>query len=108
GIEDAVRNLLPPVPQGTNQYPSITVLAYEDIPYAPIAAPTFMDTALDYLGESWRTIGMIAVGLVSLVMLRGMIRGAAPDPVPAAEAVDGPRLAVTEEEEEEPAVESTL
>ena len=109
GIEDAVRNLLPPVPQGTNQYPSITVLTYEDIPSAPIAAPTLTDTVLEYLGESWRTLGMIAVGLVSLVMLRGMIRGAAPAPAPTAEAVDGPRLAVTEEEEEEEqAVESTL
>jgi len=108
-IEDAVRNLIPPVPKGTNQYPFITVASYEDIPAAPIAAPTLTDTLLDYLGENWRTLGMIAVGLVSLVMLRGVIRGAAPAPVPAAEAVDGPRLAVTEEEEEEePVVESTL
>ena len=61
--------VLPPPPLGTNQYPHITVASYEDIPAAPIAAPTFATTAMDYLGESWRTIGMIAVGLVSLVML---------------------------------------
>jgi flagellar M-ring protein FliF len=111
GIEDGVRNLLPPVPQGTNQYPYVSVLTYEDIPSTPIAAPTFTASVIDYLGESWRTIGMIAVGLVSLVMLRGMIRGAAPAPGPARadEAAEGPRLAVTEEDEEdEPAVESTL
>ncbi|MCE9524998.1 MAG: hypothetical protein K8R36_02975 [Planctomycetales bacterium] len=108
-IEDTVRNLLPPVSQGTNQYPHITVSSYEDIPAAPIAAPTFATTAMDYLGESWRTIGMIAVGLVSLVMLRSMVRGAAPAPAPAAAAVEAPRLAaVEEEEEEEPQVETVL
>lgn len=108
-IEDTVRNLLPPVAQGTNQYPQITVASYEDIPAAPIAPPTFAVTAMDYLAESWRTIGMIAVGLVSLVMLRGMIRGAAPAPSPATEEVNTPRIAaVEEEEEEEPAVETVL
>lgn len=108
-IEDTVRNLLPSAAQGTNQYPQITVASYEDIPSTPIAAPSFAVTAMEYLGESWRTIGMIAVGLVSLVMLRGMIRGAAPAPVPAAEAVEAPRIAVVEEEEtEEPEVEHVL
>ena len=64
---------------------------------------------MDYLGENWRTMGMIAVGLVSLVMLRGMIRGAASAPAPAAEAVNTPRIAaMEEEEEEEPAVETVL
>lgn len=52
---------------------------------------------------------MIAVGLVSLVMLRSMVRGAAPAPAPSAEAVEAPRLAaIDEEEEEEPQVETVL
>ena len=107
-VEEAVRNLIPAVQQGTNQYPHITVASYEDMPAAPIVPPTFMATAMDYLGESWRSIGMIAVGLVSLVMLRGMIRGAAPAPASAAETVETPRIAAVEEEEEEPPVESVL
>ena len=108
-IEETVRQLLPPPPVGTNQYHHITVASYEDIPPAPIAAPTFATTAMDYLGESWRTLGMIAVGLVSLVMLRGMIRGAASAPAPVPAAIEAPRLAeVDEEEEEEPEVETVL
>ena len=52
---------------------------------------------------------MIAVGLVSLVMLRGMIRRAAPAPAPAAEAAEMPRIAEEpEEEEEQPEVEKVL
>ncbi len=102
--------MIPPALQGTNQYPQITVASYEDIPATPIVPPTFAAQAMDYLGESWRTLGMIAVGLVSLVMLRGMIRGGAPAPAPAPEAVEAPRLAVheEEEEEEEPEVETVL
>jgi flagellar M-ring protein FliF len=108
-VEDIVRQLLPPAVVGTNQYPQITVASYVEIPSTPIAAPTFAAQALDFLGESWRTIGMIAVGLVSLVMLRGMIRSAAPVPTSGAERAESPRLAVhEEEEEEEPPVESVL
>lgn len=108
-VEETVRNLLPSVLQGTNQYPHITVASYEDIPAAPIVPPTFMAQAMDYLGENWRTLGMIAVGLISLVMLRGMIRSAAPGPVPAAETVESPRIAADEDEEdEEPQVASVL
>ncbi|MBC7856616.1 MAG: hypothetical protein IAF94_24570 [Pirellulaceae bacterium] len=107
-VEDAVRNLLPAVQQGTNQYPQITAASYEDMPGTPIVPPTFMVTAMDYLGESWRSIGMIAVGLVSLVMLRGMIRSGAPVPAPAAETVETPRIAEEEEEEEEPQVAHVL
>jgi flagellar M-ring protein FliF len=106
-IEETVRNLIPPVLLGTNQYPQITVASYEDIPTIPIAAPTLLVQATDYLKESWRTIGMIAVGLVSLVMLRGMVRGAIAPPAPASDAVQAPRLAEIEDEEE-PAVETVL
>lgn len=106
-IEETVRNLIPPVLLGTNQYPQITVASYEDIPTAPIVAPTLLAQATDYLQESWRTIGMIAVGLVSLLMLRGMVRGAVASPAPVSDAVQAPRLAEVEDEEE-PAVETVL
>lgn len=100
-IEDVVRQLLPPVTQGTNQYPHISVATYEEDPPSPIAEPTFAAHVTGYLAESWRTIGMIVVGLVSLVMLRGMVRAASAPPTPAAAQVEAPRVSEEDDEEEE-------
>ena len=107
-IEETVRNLLPSVVQGTNQYPHITVAEYEDIPTPPIVPPTFAAQVTSWLVESWRTIGMIVVALASLIMLRSMVRATNTQPVPApVAAVEAPRL-VEEEEHEEEEVETVL
>ncbi|WP_425618298.1 hypothetical protein NA78x_002002 [Anatilimnocola sp. NA78] len=76
-IEETVRNLLPPVAQGTNPYPHITVSTFTDLAGAPIVAPSVADNALGWLSDNWRTVAMLGVGLMSLMMMRGMLNSKA-------------------------------
>ena len=98
-IKETVRNLLPPVAQGTNPYPHIVVSTYTDLPGATIAPPSLAATSGTWLAENWQTLAMIGVGLMALLMLRSMIRSPAVLPRPAASHAEphtGPRLAVME------------
>jgi len=106
-IEDKVRNLLPDVPQGTNPYPHIVVNTYTDLPTDAPPPPSLADTAGTWLAANWQTIALIGVGLMSLVMLRSMVRTppAAPSPAQTAGGDAGhPRLSIHEPpaDEEEP------
>lgn len=103
-IKETVRNLLPPVNQGTNPYPHIVVSTYTDLPVTPAIAPTVASQATTWLAENWQTVAVVGIGLMSLLMLRSMIRSPALPASPersTAEAVPehaGPRLAHTEPE----------
>jgi flagellar M-ring protein FliF len=104
-IKETVRNLLPPVAQGTNPYPHIVVSTYTDLPGSPVAEPSLAATSGTWLAENWRTLALIGVGLISLLMLRSMIRSPAAQPRPATPSAEqhvGPRLAVMESEAAEP------
>ena len=76
-IEETVRNLLPPVAQGTNPYPHISVSTFTDLASAPIIPPAFADTALAWLNDNWRTLGMIGAGLLCFLMMRSMLNSTA-------------------------------
>ena len=102
-IKETVRNLLPPVAQGTNPYPHIVVSTYTDLPGPAVVAPSLAATSGTWLAENWQMLAVVGVGLGSLLMLRGMIRSPAALPRPAAahaEAHSGPRLAAVESEPE--------
>lgn len=73
-IEDTVANLLPPLPPGKNVYPLVKVSTYVDVPASPPATIPLMTTVTDWLSGNWRTVGMFAVGLAGLLMLRGMLK----------------------------------
>jgi flagellar M-ring protein FliF len=108
-IKETVRNLLPPVVEGTNPYPHITVSTYTDLPTTAPTPPSLASQAQAWLADNWRTLGMILLGCFCLLMVRSMVRSTAgsPAPAPAASAAArGPRLAPPpdEEEEVEPAV----
>jgi flagellar M-ring protein FliF len=110
-IQETVRNLLPPVVEGTDPYPHITVSTYTDLPTLSPAPPTLAAQAQTWLADNWRTLGMVVLGCFCLLMVRSMVRSTAglPAPAPAAAAAahsHGPRLAThdTDEEELEPAV----
>jgi flagellar M-ring protein FliF len=76
-IEETVRNLLPPVAQGTNPYPHITVSTFTDLAAAPTTPPSLADNATVWLVDNWRTVAMIVVGLMSLMMMRSMLNSKA-------------------------------
>jgi flagellar M-ring protein FliF len=112
-IQERVRVLLPKREDGTNPWPHIVVNTYTDLPTSPAAAPSLAKTATSWLADNWQTLALVGLGLMSLLMLRGMVRstaGAAPAS-PAAATASGesssPRLTVheppAEEDELEPA-----
>ena len=83
-IQERIRNLLPDVDQGTNPYPHIVVETYTDLPVSPPAPPSYATMAGDWLAANWQTAGLVGLGLMSLLMLRSMVRSSA---MPAATAV---------------------
>jgi flagellar M-ring protein FliF len=108
-VQETVRNLLPPVIEGTNPYPHITVSTYTDLAAQPPAAPTLAAEAGGWLADNWRTVAVVGLGCLSLLMLRGMVRSSvgSPSPAPSASAAAAPRQAATTpepaEDEPEPA-----
>jgi flagellar M-ring protein FliF len=107
-IQETVRNLLPDFDKGTNPYPHVVVETYTDLPRAAPQPPTLADTATTWLADNWQTLAVVGVGLLSLIMLRSMVRSpvlAGPAPAAAGGSAAQPRLAVMEhavEEEPEP------
>ena len=87
-IEERIRNLLPDLDQGTNPYPHIVVQSYTDLPIAAPTPPSFATIAGDWLASNWQTVGLVILGLVSLLMLRSMVRSPAV-PAPTAAAAHG-------------------
>jgi flagellar M-ring protein FliF len=105
-IKETVRNLLPPVEQGTNPYPNVVVSTYTDLPGPAVVPPGLVATSLTWLSDNWRMVAMIALGIGSLLMLRSMVRSPAGLPRPsAAQAAEptGPRLAAIDADAESPA-----
>ncbi len=101
-IEETVRNLLPPVAQGTNPYPHISVSTFTDLAATPITPPAFADNATAWLGENWRTLAMIGAGLFCFLMMRSMLNSTATAGIAASVAeasnhsASGPSLAVAD------------
>ncbi len=103
-IEEQVARLLPSLPAGEDQYPLVVVKTYQDLPAPAIEEPSTTNKALIWFAAHWQTVGMTLVGLVSLIVLRGMIRSAAtrmPQEEPA-RLVATPEIADETESEETP------
>jgi flagellar M-ring protein FliF len=81
-IETAVVTLLPiPAVKTSDSYPQVTVSTFYQVPQPALPEVTASDNALAWMGQYWSTLGMILLALVSLIMLRGMVKT-----VPAAAA----------------------
>jgi flagellar M-ring protein FliF len=81
-IETAVLTLLPvPAVKTSDFYPQVTVSTFYQVLQPALPQATASDDALAWLGQYWSTLGMILLALVSLFMLRGMVKT-----VPAAAA----------------------
>ena len=56
--------------------PLVTVTTFPDLPTEVIAEPGFGERAFSWAGNNWSTIGMAGLALLSLVVLRSMVRSA--------------------------------
>lgn len=104
-IKDIVSAVIPQFDLTSDTRPLITVKTFQQVPMGEIAEPAMTQLAAGWLAENWSTAGMIGLGLVSLMMLRSMVRSgpgpaALPDlPLPPPEP-EQPAVASTEETEE--------
>ncbi|MBW3601058.1 MAG: hypothetical protein KY475_27795 [Planctomycetes bacterium] len=105
-VEQAVVALLLEQEAGDDPYDAVVVTAYQDLTVAAPAPPSLASQTTTWLGGNWQAIGLGLLGLVSLLMLRGVARGGgAPrddgDPARELEAAEEAARIAQEEEEEE-------
>jgi flagellar M-ring protein FliF len=78
-IRSCVANLLPRPATATDlthfdPTKLVTVTPFQDIKPVEIPPVAFRDNLLNWLGQYWSTLGLIGLGMVSLAMLRSMVR----------------------------------
>lgn len=80
-IRKHVAGLLPPVEGTTDTSELVTITTFQDIKPGEIPVPPMGQKVIVWLGQYWSTLGIGGLALVSLFMLRSMVRG-----VPAPES----------------------
>jgi flagellar biosynthesis/type III secretory pathway M-ring protein FliF/YscJ len=73
-IQKHVATLLPLPESATKAAELVTVTTFQPIPTQEPPPPDFNQNLLTWLRQSWTTLGMIALALVSLLVLRSMVR----------------------------------
>lgn len=80
-IQNSIAPLIPQVDPTADPRPLVTVTPFHHLPAAAIPVPATSEIALGWLAANWSTVGMTGLALLSLVMLRSMVRAA---PAPSA------------------------
>jgi flagellar M-ring protein FliF len=73
-IENAVAALLPEPEPGEDQFPRIRVTPYTQTPPPVPPAPSITDTASSWFSANWETLGLFAMTVAGVLLLRGMVR----------------------------------
>lgn len=77
-IETNVTNALASIPVGIrggeDAKPLITVVSYDDLPVEPLPMPSTAQTAFAWLYDSWSTLALLAVLLISLGMMFSWVK----------------------------------
>jgi flagellar M-ring protein FliF len=71
-IAEEIAAMLPV--HGKDPVKQVTVKSFTDPPKIEVAEPGFGENAAAWFGQYWSTLGMTMLGLVSLLMLRSMVR----------------------------------
>jgi hypothetical protein len=83
-VKNAVVALLPVIGPGEDPFPQVTVTSFQHITTAPPPVPGIEDHAMVWVGQYWSTLGMGGLAVVSLLLLRSVVRSApAPNQSPA-------------------------
>jgi flagellar M-ring protein FliF len=67
-----------PVSSPTEPLKPVTIVAFDDFPPPDVEAPSVATGVLAWLGNYWSTLGMVCLGVFSLLMLRSTIKAGAP------------------------------
>ena len=73
-IQRHVAQLLPSIESAAKATELVTVTTFQDIPIVEPPAPEFQQEVLAWARQSWRTLGTIGLALISLLVLRSMVR----------------------------------
>lgn len=65
-INLAVAGILPPVVAGDDRFKLVSVYRYTEVPPEEIPAPEFTTVLLEFLQDSWQTLGMFLIVLVAM------------------------------------------
>ncbi len=102
-IRKCVAALLPTAPGVSDPTELVTVTEFQSITPTPPPPPTWLDRVVPWLVQSWKTLGLLFLGLVSLVILRSMVRAqpaeTQPLPLPLPSPPAEPQPAAAESQE---------
>lgn len=77
-VEDAIKSAVATIPvnvqAGEDRRAYIDVYSYTELPLPEIPGPSIAETSLAWLGESWSTLAMIALVLISLGMMFSWVK----------------------------------
>ncbi len=109
-IQETVAQLIPKPPSTVQEVtPLVTVMTFQHLTPAAVTPPSTADKALIWLGQYWSTLGMLALGAVSLIVFRSMVRAAPVAELPRAQstplaaATVGEELTIGEPEQQQEA-----
>jgi len=100
-IRKTVDKLSPPPADAAATTPRVEVASYDDLPAPAIEPPTAVATATAWFADNWRSLALVGGGLLSLLMLRSLVRSGTPASPPAVAAAV-PLKAADEPGEAEP------
>lgn len=102
-IEKSVQNLIPRLAAGQDPYPRVYIRSYLDAPADVPPDPTLAETAGSWLAHNWQTLGMAALAIAALLMVRGTLRApkSGPAPANASPLVLAPETTGREDEQED-------
>jgi len=85
-IRTHIATLLPPVEGVSDPTQLVTVTDFVDMPSSPPPQPSMTEQTLEFVRQYWPTLGLMALALVSLIVLRSTVRQPA-QPVPGSTIV---------------------
>ncbi len=109
-IKKTVLSTLPPPPADSTSTTSLVeVTTFVDLPAPEVEPPSFATTAHYWFTDNWQNLGLVGLGLLSLLMLRSMVKSNVPTPATSSVALPAaPKKAADEPVQDEPAPEPII
>ncbi len=73
-VRAAIEGVLKGVRAGEERFPLVSFYTYPDLPLPPVPAPSIASQALAWFSESWSTLGLMGLVLISMFMMMGWIK----------------------------------